>query len=303
MSESKACIFDIQRFSLHDGPGIRTTVFMKGCNLRCFWCHNPESLNPEPEIQEYLHLCIGCGNCVKVCKSGALTMAEGTIIFDRSKCTGCLECTQECFAMARVASGRFMTCGEVANEIQKDKIFYVQSGGGATFSGGEPLLQTGFLKATLALLKKEGIHTAVDTAGNVPFSRLEEVVSLVDLFLYDLKTMDDALHRQATGASNGRILKNLEKLMGIHGNVLVRIPVIPGVNDTEKNMKETAMFLRSLVKTPPVELLRFHKMAEGKYRSLGLPYPAGSVGTSEKNRMETLVKILGGYGLEVRSSG
>ncbi len=202
----KGLIFNIQRFSIHDGPGIRTTVFFKGCSLRCFWCHNPESIHPHPQIQLFLQKCIGCGKCFEICPVGAHCMIDGERVFLRELCRNCGKCAEICYADALVLAGKWLTAREVMDEVEKDKPFYENSDGGVTISGGEPLLQADFARALLEECKKEGLHTVVDTAGNVPWEAFEKVLPFTDLFLYDLKAADEEFHRQVTGAGNARIL-------------------------------------------------------------------------------------------------
>ena len=302
MNKTKGCIFDIQRFSLHDGPGIRTTVFFKGCNLRCFWCHNPESINPEPEIQLFRHKCIGCRKCLNICPEGAIKIQGTDLIFLRQSCIKCGKCVDECFAEARVMTGRYISVDDAVNEIVKDAAFYRTSEGGVTFSGGEPMLQAGFLLALLKECKRENIHTAVDTAGNIPFERFVKVIPYTDLFLYDLKVMDEKTHIEATKVSNKRILNNLILLSQACENIIIRIPVIPGVNDNENNMRQTGEFLKNLKNIRLVELLSFHKMASGKYEGLGHVYEAEEIDVLEKDHMMSLRDILSEYVADVKTS-
>lgn len=292
-------IFDIQRFSLHDGPGIRTTVFLKGCNLNCFWCHNPESINKEPEIQFFRHKCTGCGRCLRICPQNAIRRVGEELVFLRELCTKCGKCAEECFTGARIMVGKFVSTEEVMCEIEKDIPFYNASGGGVTISGGEPMLQIGFLKELLTRCREKHIHTAVDTAGHVPYKNFEEVIPSTDLFLYDLKVIDEQVHAQVTGTGNKLILKNLQRLSADFGNIVIRIPVVPGVNDNEINMRHTGEFLKKLDGIRKVELLPFHKMALGKYEGLGKEYKARNFGPVSKERLAFLRKILSEYNISV----
>ena len=251
----KAMIFDIQRNSFVDGPGIRTTVFFKGCNLRCKWCHNPESQSFEKQMMFYKDKCTGCGKCREVCPNHL------------KKCDFCGKCELYCPADARKVCGREYTPAEVFAEVIKDKAFYDNSGGGVTFSGGECMLQLDFLCEILKKCKAAGIHTAVDTAGNVPWKSFEKILPFTDLFLYDIKAFGAELHRKGTGVSNELILENLKNLSG-RADIIVRIPVIGGYNDNDEEIRRIADFLKQ-IKIIKAELLPYHAMGEHKYTALG----------------------------------
>ena len=248
MTDMTATIFDIQRNSFVDGPGIRTTVFFKGCNLRCAWCHNPESQSFRKEILFYKEKCTGCGAC------RGLT-AEDTLF--------------RCPNSAKEICGREYTVDAVAQEILKDKLFYEASGGGVTFSGGECMLQIDFLEEILKVCKHHGLHTAVDTAGHVPYAYFERIAAYTDLFLYDLKCFSPELHRQYTGEGNERILENLRRLLGAGVPLLVRIPIIPTVNDRPEELEKIRNFLAGCPRLPQVELLPYHALGRYKYAALG----------------------------------
>ena len=250
-----ADIFDIQRNSFVDGPGIRTTVFFKGCNLRCKWCHNPESQSSEKQLMIYKDRCIGCGKCRRVCPHRL------------EACDLCGRCALYCPTDARKICGRKYTVDEVFAEVIKDKAFYANSGGGVTLSGGECMLQLPFLCELLARCKAVGIHTAVDTAGSVPWDSFAKILPLTDLFLYDIKAFSPHLHRAGTGASNRLILENCKKLSG-KAQIVIRIPVIGGYNDSVEEIQQIAAFLKQ-IKTDKVELLPYHAMGERKYAALG----------------------------------
>ena len=254
----KAMIFDIQRNSFVDGPGIRTTVFFKGCNLKCKWCHNPESQSAKRQMMFYADKCTGCGKCKEVCPNGL------------KSCGFCGKCELYCPNDARKICGREYTVDEVFAEIVKDKSFYDNSGGGATFSGGECMLQPDFLCEILKKCKENGIHTAVDTAGNVPWEYFERILPYTDLFLYDVKAISDELHKQGTGVSNRLILENLEKLSG-RKDIIVRIPLIGGFNDSETEVSGIAEFLKH-IKCKKVEILPYHAMGEHKYEALNMAH-------------------------------
>lgn len=240
-------IFNIQRFSVNDGPGIRTTVFLKGCPLHCAWCHNPESISPEKDLMLHEDRCIRCGDCVAVCEQHAIRSDNGGFVTDREKCIRCGRCLDVCYAEARVLMGKEVTADEVMAEIVKDTVFFDQSSGGVTFSGGEPLLQHQFLTSLLEACKKKAIHTAVDTSGHIPADILRDVSRSVDLFLYDVKTLDDAVHQKFAGVSNRRILENLRLLIDLGKEIIVRVPIIPEIND---NLEEShvSVFLLDLSK-------------------------------------------------------
>ena len=284
-------IFDIQRFSVHDGPGIRTTIFLKGCNLRCLWCHNPESFISKPQLQLFIHNCIGCGKCFEVCSFKAHQMLNDKRIFQRDKCTGCGSCARSCFSQALTITGREISVYDVINEIKKDIPFYANTSGGVTFSGGEALLQRDFVLACLKECKMLDIHTVIDTAGNVSWETFKSVLPFTDLFLYDIKVLDDAKHLEFTGSGNKVIKSNLVKLADAGANIIVRIPVIPDINDTCSDMKEISDFLNGIKGIRIVELLEFHSLAEGKYTSLGLEYKMKGFEKMSLEKMRQLAEV------------
>ena len=259
-------IFNIQRFSVYDGPGIRTTVFFSGCNLRCAWCHNPESISGSQQIKYNDGQCINCGRCKLICGNNAHDFKDGAHVFNRANCKLCLNCVSECYAEALVSVRREMSAGQLEQSVLTDLEYFRQSGGGVTFSGGEPMIQADFLLEILKACKRHDIHTAVDTAGAVSYASFEKIMRYCDLFLYDIKAIDGGLHERLTGADNGLILENLCKLSEC-ADVCVRVPVIPGANIGE--MTAIAEFL-SGVNIKKCELMPYHKLGEGKYKSLGL---------------------------------
>ena len=267
-------VFDIQRFSIHDGPGIRTTVFLKGCTLRCVWCHNPESQLSQPQLAFYTHKCISCGRCENICKK-AFT----------SDCTACGKCAESCPAGAREILGREESAENILSIVVRDKAYYKTSGGGVTLSGGEPLLQADFATEILRLCKENDISTAIETAGNVPWENFLKVLPYCDLFLYDIKAIDEEKHKLLTGASNKLILENAEKLRALGKNILFRTPVVPGYNDDQLE-KISAFCGKNL------ELLSYHEIGKGKYESLRYPYTVKSAPLSEEE-MKTLAEYCG----------
>lgn len=298
----RGTVFNIQRFSIHDGPGIRTTVFLKGCNLRCAWCHNPESFLQKPQLQFFPQKCIGCGECFAVCPAGAHELDHGAHLLNREKCTVCGRCADTCYAESLVVVGKEMTVDEVLGQVAQDAVFYETSQGGVTFSGGEPLLQPEFLRSLLEGSKEIGLHTAVDTAGSVQETAFSAILPHVDLFLFDIKLADDVRHRQYTGVSNRQVLDNLAFVSRMGGRIWVRIPLVPGVNDTPNDILMIADHLRPLEGVELVELLPFHRMAEGKYRSLALDPPPSGFRTPDAGALDSLTALLCEMGLPAKHS-
>jgi pyruvate formate lyase activating enzyme len=300
MSDIRGTVFDIRKYSIHDGPGIRTTVFFKGCPLNCWWCHNPESQAKKPEILFRQPRCIQCDTCLVVCQEGAISRIEGVTLIDPEKCTLCGDCLENCYAQALEIAGRSMTVDEVLAEIEQDIIFYDQSGGGATFSGGEPLLQHDFLKGLLQACAARGIHTVLDTCGYAPWKALDDLREFVGVFLYDLKLIDEAQHRHYTGVPNRLILKNLQRLSDLGQSIIVRIPVIPGMNDQEDNLRQMGKFLSGLSSPERIDLLPYHTVGLSKYISMQKQYRLNEVQTPSEERMAELAEILRGYGLKIK---
>lgn len=276
-----ALIADIKRMTLHDGPGIRSTVFVKGCPLRCLWCHNPESISAKPQMLYHENLCLHCGNCDSACSIGAVKSG----VIDRALCTNCGACAENCFREALTLSGKNMTAREVFESVMRDKCYY-GSDGGVTVSGGEPLLYPDFTAELFTLLRAEHIHTALDTCGEIPFERFETVLPYTDLVLFDLKGMDPVRHKVNTGKSNERILKNLQELGRRNIPVEIRIPLIPGHNDSPEELQTMADFLKTIPSLVKVKLLAFHNMARNKYRAAGLVDTTPDVAPPDDAAME-----------------
>ncbi len=292
-------VFNIQRFSIHDGPGIRTTVFLKGCTLACVWCHNPESISPERELAFFPNKCIRCGHCFKACGTGALRLEGEVRRYDRALCCVCGKCAEVCYAEAIVVEGRDVSPEEVVAEVLKDKAFYDNSGGGLTLSGGEPLLQADFCAEVLARCKASGIHTALDTAACVPWAAFEKTLPHTDLVLLDLKLMAPERHRAATGAGNELILANASRLAQAGPPIIVRVPIIPGYTDDEANVAAIAEFARELPNLECVELLPYHRFAEGKYQRLGRDYQLRGAEAPPAERLGALAATVAARGLRV----
>jgi len=320
-------VFDIRRYSIYDGPGIRTVVFLKGCPLRCWWCHNPESQSSEPELIVRENRCIRCGACIEACPQDAIawpekrtrtsaderglpvSIGEGVQpgmdyrnevpVTDWERCERCGTCVGACFADARELIGREMTVADVMAEIERDVAFYDESGGGVTLSGGEPLMQREFTLALLRACKAREIHTALDTCGFAAWSVLEDIRPYVDLFLYDLKLLDDTRHREVTGVPVGPILANLRALSERGHAIRLRVPVIPGINDDDDSLRRITAFAASLPRLDGIDLLPYHATAADKYARMNKPYRLAGARPLSDERMAEIVGIVHKYGLRV----
>ena len=296
-------VFNIMRFSTHDGPGIRTTVFLKGCPLNCWWCHNPENWQHVPSEVYLRKRCSGCGICIDSCPEQALERTPQGIITNADRCAHCGHCVRVCPFEARERTLWKVDVSGLAQSIARDIPFYEQSGGGVTFSGGEPLCQPDFLLAMLAECAKLEIHRAVDTSGHAAAEILMATACLTDLFLYDLKVLDPVKHAVHTGVDNSLILKNLRRLSDSGADIVIRIPLIPGVNDDDENLARTGEFIAGLPQRHRVDLLPYHRTAGPKYTKLGLCFRGENIAPLDPNRMADILQRLQGFGLTVGVGG
>lgn len=298
----KGIIFDIKKYAIHDGPGIRTTVFLKGCPLHCWWCHNPEGQSLEKEIFYNPEKCLDdCTDCIAACPYQAITKDNTGIAINKNKCKLSGECAEACPTTALKVIGRRISADELLKEIEKDQIFYKNSKGGVTFSGGEPLVQVEFLDSALERCCRQDIHTVVDTCGYTSFENFEKIMDKVDLFLYDLKMMDEEKHIETTGASNQLILDNLKKLGKSGKKINIRIPLIPEVNDSNENAQKTARFLRSIPGINIINLLPYHKAGNQKY--LNLKRKTKNIQPVPEIKIKNLQKIYEKFGFSVKIRG
>ncbi|MCF7848488.1 MAG: glycyl-radical enzyme activating protein [Kiritimatiellales bacterium] len=302
MKSTTGTIFAIKRYAIHDGPNIRTTVFFKGCPLRCTWCHNPEGLESSIEVVTLSGKCIGCGECITACPEKALSFTSEGISRDKTRCRRCQACVRCCPALAHEATGWETDVPTLMHELLKDLPFYEQSGGGVTFSGGEPLAQPGFLMEMLQACGKHDIHRAVDTSGFAPVETLMQIAAHTDLFLFDLKHMDSTAHQRFTGEPNEQILLNLSALANLGKPIRIRFPLVPGINADEENIRATGAFVSSLNGIDAIDVLAYQGAAKNKYARLGkkTAKEAAPPGTAEKTRA---IEILEEYGLKVRLGG
>lgn len=285
-----ALVSNIQKFSLDDGPGIRTTVFFKGCNLSCAWCHNPECISRFPTLQFTADACIVCQHCQVLCPHGVHFFKGKEHLLQRRLCEACGACCQGCLSDALILNGKHYTHEQLLSVIMQDLDYYRETGGGVTCSGGEPMLQADFVAELLASCKEEDISTAVDTAGNVPFSEYEKVLPWTDVFLYDIKAFSPGIHKKYTGYENSRILTNIRLLKEHRATIYVRIPIIPGINDSIPEQTHIADFLNQ-IQPDKIELLPYHSYGTGKYSAFGMPYRLTGLQPPSQEAMEDILTL------------
>lgn len=298
-------VIDMQRYSIHDGDGIRTSIFFKGCPLRCAWCHNPESQARNPEVLWNREKCTGCGWCEKICPQKAITMEQGIPVLDRQACTGCGKCVMECLESARAVSGEEKTVRQLLESGEKDQVFYEESGGGVTLSGGEVMAVTPFedvIKLCRGFFEK-GISVFIDTSGFAPWERFESILPYVTAFLYDIKAMDPETHKRWVGVDNGLILDNLRKLSAAGADIRLRLPLVSGINDSHEQIKAVLQLLQQGVHVRKIHLLPYHDIGKSKYTRLGRDYQEAVLAPPSPEHLEELAEILRQTGVSVVIGG
>jgi len=295
--------FDIKKFAIHDGPGIRTTVFLKGCPLKCIWCHNPESIEPSPEIFYSPDKCIGCMTCFRVCPNHCHTLQEQTHVYARERCVRCGACTSECYAEALELIGRVRSVEDIIAEVLQDEPFYETSHGGMTISGGEPMFQFGFTRELLRSAKEKRLHTCLDTSGIAPFDRYRHLLELTDIFLYDLKETDPEKHLKYTGVPNALILDNLIQIDACGSQIILRCPIIPGLNDREDHFAEIAAWANRLRHVLEVNVLPYHPLGTSKNERIGKSAALKKLSFPEENTVNSWIQFIQkGTDVQVRRS-
>lgn len=292
-------VSDSQRFSLHDGPGIRTTIYLKGCNMTCIWCHNPESIDPKPDIAFYKSKCIGCGQCYQSCPTAAIMLKEGMHYYDKMKCTECYQCINDCPSGALSLIGREMTVEQVLDIILADKPYYKSSDGGMTVSGGEPLMQTDFVLELLKKCREHGIDTAIETNMSFPFKAIEQLLPYLNRIYCDIKSMDDVMHKKTTSVSNGKVLDNISKLAVFNIPIVIRTPLIPGLTDSDENIRRSAKWIKENSNAEYYELLNYNSFAKMKYENIFKEYGLKDCKPLSKGRVQELAGIAAKEGISV----
>ena len=298
-AECRATVFEIESFALNDGPGIRTVVFFKGCPLRCPWCSNPESQRPEPELFYLPRRCLGCARCVAACDRGALSF-QGEVVIDRERCDACGRCTQACNTGALSMAGRELSVREILLEVRRDEAFYRNSGGGVTFSGGEPAAQPRALRELAELCHQAGLHTCIETCGEFPWEAVRETLPALDLFLFDIKHLDPERHEELAGRGNVRVLENFRRLLEAGKTVTVRFPLVQGYNDDEPHLTALRAFLAEYAPGIRIDILPYHRLGIAKYGGLGREYPLEHLAPPSAERALEVKDFFAGRGFAAR---
>jgi pyruvate formate lyase activating enzyme len=300
---NRGVVFDIQRYSLDDGPGIRTSVFLKGCPLDCVWCSNPESRAMQPELAYFYSSCIRCGDCKKICSIRAISVTERGVMIDRNRCSLCGVCVEACVNDALKLIGKEMSVTEVIREVARDKLFYNDSGGGMTLTGGEPTYQAAFASDILRAAKYEGIHTAIETCGYARWDELKKILNYTDLVLFDVKNISDELSKKFTGRGSKVILENLKRTDSAGKTIVLRFPFVPGFTDSPENLKAIADLAKCLSSVAQIDILPFHQYGRHKYRSLGRSYRLCNDEPAGRDRATEAWEFFKGKGLNVKLLG
>jgi pyruvate formate lyase activating enzyme len=298
IAEKEAAVLSIDRMTTHNGPGIRTIILFKGCPLHCLWYSTPESQKADPEIALYPGKCIQCGQCIFVCPLEAITLVGEMIYIDRGRCNNCGKCAEGCYSEAILVLGQSMAVEALVEEVKKDMVFYEQSGGGVTVSGGEPLLYPDFMRQLLRALKEEGINVGIDWCGHIPWQNIESVLAYVDFFLWDIKHMDSERHKELTGVSNELILQNVRAVSERNTPLYIRFPVIPSYNDSEENIRAACEMAQGLSSLVEAHLLPLHHFGKARYDSLNRDYPIAHLSLIPDNVLEQMKQLVESYGLK-----
>jgi pyruvate formate lyase activating enzyme len=299
---NRGMVLNIQKFSIHDGPGIRTLVFMKGCPLKCSWCSNPESQKRSVELRLIQSRCANCGKCIEACPNSAVKISKkGEVVTDRRICKRCGRCVEVCLYEARLIAGEYTTVEDLLKKVEEDRSFYENSGGGVTVGGGEPAYQHAFVRDFLKRCTERWLHTVIETCGYAPWKHLKEILEYVDFLIYDIKHIDPATHKRLTGVSNKLILENLSRITSSRVNlpIIIRVPIIPGLNDSEANVSATAQFVSQLGSVQGMELLPYHRLGMSKYEQFGMDYKLEKTSPPSDEHMKKLGEIIELFGLSI----